>query len=409
MESKRRNILTQSSRVLLWSCATFIMLSGTVNSERQCYWCGPLAEQVHRSRRAPACNSPTEHVTVCEPGLVHCAIVASSPPFVESRFCVKLYQDECYPLFCNSTRTWKMTCPCRGDLCNGNNTEREKQAFAMLSKLVTKSQNVRIKKRAILSYNSTNQERTVIITNLTALEKNESKNNGIDDIYNNEQMIIVMQTAGVDLLKEKHNINDSNLSSHNLIQSTNNPATYPNPQDSSENLVNDITTQTETQDHRDNLVTKNPIKEMTSMKEIDTNVPSTTMAVKTEMKPKIDNTINLKPSEQLPTAEALQQNINPSVTSSKTTESIKADTTESSSGTEVMTTIESTQEDNYAGRLTKDTYTIIIGLFTTMYYNNVNNLNKNINLITCIHCIRLSSFLHNYILLILFKGRVPYY
>lgn len=40
-----------------------------------------------------------------------------------------------------------MTCPCRGDLCNGPNTERENEAFALLPKLVAKTHNARIKKR----------------------------------------------------------------------------------------------------------------------------------------------------------------------------------------------------------------------------------------------------------------------
>ncbi|KAJ2954818.1 hypothetical protein O0L34_g3130 [Tuta absoluta] len=124
---------------LLLLSAAFIILSADMAVGRQCYWCGPLAEQVHRSRRAPACEGGGRHITVCEPGFEHCAMVAVSPPYVESRYCVKLYQDECYPLFCNSTKTWKMTCPCRGDLCNGVKGDREMDAFAVLGKLVAKT------------------------------------------------------------------------------------------------------------------------------------------------------------------------------------------------------------------------------------------------------------------------------
>ncbi|XP_047988806.1 uncharacterized protein DDB_G0283697-like [Leguminivora glycinivorella] len=125
--------------------AAYILLS-EASPETRCYWCGPLAEQVHRSRRSAPCGA-SDHVTVCELGYNYCAIVATSPPRVESRYCVKVYQDECYPVYCNSTKTWKMTCPCRGDLCNGPNAERENEAFALLPKLVAKTHNARIKKR----------------------------------------------------------------------------------------------------------------------------------------------------------------------------------------------------------------------------------------------------------------------
>ncbi|CAG9568036.1 unnamed protein product [Danaus chrysippus] len=122
----------------------------TATVKRLCYWCGPLAEQVNRSPRAPPCDASTEPIiTGCEPEFPYCAVVATSPPYVESRLCVKLYQDECYPLFCNSTRTWKMTCPCRDDLCNGANTERENEAFTILDKLVAKTKTSRVKRTGI--------------------------------------------------------------------------------------------------------------------------------------------------------------------------------------------------------------------------------------------------------------------
>lgn len=45
---------------------------------RRCYWCGPLAEQVHRSQRALPCSGQMQ-VTVCDPGYQYCAVVATSP------------------------------------------------------------------------------------------------------------------------------------------------------------------------------------------------------------------------------------------------------------------------------------------------------------------------------------------
>ncbi|XP_045522434.1 uncharacterized protein LOC123713011 [Pieris brassicae] len=133
-----------TSRILL-SVAAFILLSG-VAAENECYWCGPLAEQVHRSRRAPPCDAPKAHVTMCDAGFPHCAIVATAPPYVESRYCVKIYQDECYLDFCNTTRTWKMTCPCKGNLCNGQNSDREESSFAQLIATTEKALKRRTKK-----------------------------------------------------------------------------------------------------------------------------------------------------------------------------------------------------------------------------------------------------------------------
>ncbi|CAK1545688.1 unnamed protein product [Leptosia nina] len=143
-----RKFYASMSTAISLSVAALILLSDVASAEsaRQCYWCGPLAEQVHRSRRAPPCDAPKAHVTICDPGLPHCAVVATAPPYVESRYCVKIYQDECYLDFCNTTKTWKMTCPCKGDLCNGQNSDREEQAFAELMAKTQKPQKKRTKK-----------------------------------------------------------------------------------------------------------------------------------------------------------------------------------------------------------------------------------------------------------------------
>ncbi|GBP15210.1 hypothetical protein EVAR_92216_1 [Eumeta japonica] len=119
-----------------------------VAQEHRCYWCGPLAEQVHRSARAQPCHHPLKINVTCESGLRYCAVVATAHPYTESRLCVKLYQEECYPLYCNTTNAWKMICPCRGELCNGVNTEREIEAFSNLIKLAAKSSRSRTNKRS---------------------------------------------------------------------------------------------------------------------------------------------------------------------------------------------------------------------------------------------------------------------
>ncbi|CAG4991260.1 unnamed protein product [Parnassius apollo] len=350
MAPTRANFFIPSPRIFL--CATFIMLSGTVTAERQCYWCGPLAEQVHRSRRAPSCDTPTKHVTTCEPGLTHCAVIATSPPHIESRFCVKLYQDECYPLFCNSTKTWKMTCPCRGDLCNGNNTERENEAFAVLSKLVAKTLNIRIKKRSSSSnFTLSTREHTIVITNETDMEVNVTDNN--DQINDFDQMIVVTGITQEDSFKANNTVNMT-------------PAQSLDEDDISDNSINDISTTKSSKENNTSelVITVEPNIGNLSTKNVETIAPIATMATKTELvKESLAHNFIIKPSEQLPTAEALQQNVSPSVKSLKTTESLKTDL--STLVIEESTTAKPTKAgENYAGQLSANIFTLLIFILT---------------------------------------------
>ncbi|XP_014364236.2 MATH and LRR domain-containing protein PFE0570w [Papilio machaon] len=397
MAAWRGNFFISSRGAFLWS-TTFIMLSGIVSCERQCYWCGPLAEQVHRSRRAPPCDLPTSHVTTCEPGLAYCAVVATSPPYVESRLCVKLYQDECYPLFCNSTKTWKMTCPCRDDLCNGNNTERENEAFAVLAKLVAKSQNVRIKKREISpNFNSSNRDRTIIITNITELNQT---NEEINEIHEDDQMIVVTAISRPEQSKQDVSVDSSNptslkpkenLSTENGIEnsSTENPTTSEyDQQESSENPAIKVTTQnvnkeidntnlgsTNSTSQKDDIEenvgdpgTTISYTETAAHKETESTTPITIMPTTTGIKENLTNNINMKSSEQLPTAEALQQNDSPSVTSTKTTEPIKMESTVSNTKEHETTTVEPTKGGgNFATRFSLNTYTLLAGMFVIVF------------------------------------------
>ncbi|CAH0731926.1 unnamed protein product, partial [Brenthis ino] len=298
-----------SSRLLLLSVPAFIMLSAAVavvtEKSRSCYWCGPLAEQVHRSRRAPPCDVAGNHVTTCEPDLPHCAIVATSPPYVESRFCVKIYQDECYPLFCNSTKTWKMTCPCRGDLCNGPNTEREEEAFAILYKLVTKTQTSRIKKRTQLSPGklvSSNDQNTIIITNISAIENNEL-NVSLHNVTDDDITKIMLGDQPT-----KDGESDQSLSSTEIASTA-------------DDIQEETTKKTETVEMRDIIPAADTKDDIRKGLEIL----------------KTDKLMNhpVKPSEELPTAEALQQNTSPKAVTEKTTteaatsETIMDTTTES--------------------------------------------------------------------------------
>lgn len=66
-----------------------------------------------------------------------------------------------------------MTCPCRGDLCNGPNTDREIEAFTGLSNLVDKTRYARIKKSTdTLSHNINTHKKKQIVTE--DADKNDS-------------------------------------------------------------------------------------------------------------------------------------------------------------------------------------------------------------------------------------------
>lgn len=63
-------------------CYVYVTVSTKAEQEAEghrCYWCGPLAEQVHRSQRASTCSGDKSKVTICDEDLPFCAIVATSP------------------------------------------------------------------------------------------------------------------------------------------------------------------------------------------------------------------------------------------------------------------------------------------------------------------------------------------
>ncbi|XP_045454428.1 uncharacterized protein LOC123663838 [Melitaea cinxia] len=345
----RTKFCGSTSRLLLLSVPAFIMLSGAVVTEkaRNCYWCGPLADQVHRSQRAPPCKAADNHVTACDPDMPFCAVIATSPPYVESRLCVKLYQDECYPLFCNSTKTWKMTCPCRGELCNGPNTEREDEAFAVLAKLVTKTRNTRIKKRTHLTtskFTPTGVEKTLIITNMSALE-NEELNNLNSNVTNKDQITHIMLSD--EPVSNLQNMKSEGMSSLEIA--------------STSDTVKEFATSTPAVEIG-TIIDHNTLAE----KEV-TSGPETTKHEKL-----INNIV--KPSEVLPAAEALQQNTTPKVVSDKVTvqtnasfEATDQTTTESDIET---TTMKYDDKKNGGYKVCTTTYLMSLSVITLYVYFN---------------------------------------
>lgn len=268
-----------------------------------------------------------------------------------------------------------MTCPCRGDLCNGNNTEREHEAFAALSKLVARSQNVRIKKRAATDPASFGQERTIIITNITELQSNQT-DDGTNGAGEGGGMIVVTSTIKGDSIKEEPSIDTPTKKTlkensigeihddpkqsqldidHNAttVQSSEESTTSMPKADPDETDAPTVSSGADeieaTATHEAADITKG--METTKMSEIVKGISPTRETEMTEADAikELDSPIAKKaviPSEQLPTAEALQQNSSPTATSIKPTENIKAETTELISTVE---TENNTTEQSKAG------------------------------------------------------------
>ncbi|RVE50438.1 hypothetical protein evm_004975 [Chilo suppressalis] len=295
-----------STTLSLQAAAALILLSGIVES-LQCYWCGPLAEQVHRSQRAPSCDALGDHVTACEPGYTHCAVVASSPPFVESRYCVKFYQDECYKLYCNSTKTFRMTCPCRGELCNGANTQREIDAFTVLAKAVAKTQNTRLKKRNAVHLNNFVKINKAKSANL--VQNDEENMNNTKTNMDSDEIEVTKTTESTQMnnmtnntmmlsdqpLIEKENSENAVVSEHaEMNEETNMTKTTANTDGETDNKVLEITTP-KMEEHVDSNITTTKVSESAMVEQlaVDENLLMSN---------------DIKPSMKLPTAEALQQN-----------------------------------------------------------------------------------------------------
>lgn len=89
-----------------------------------------------------------------------------------------------------------MTCPCQGDLCNGRNGEREKEAFSKLVKLTEKTNYVRIKRATIFSskfmksINNKETDNMVAETNTNMLSETikDFTNMGMDNITDDQHL-----------------------------------------------------------------------------------------------------------------------------------------------------------------------------------------------------------------------------
>lgn len=280
-----------------------------------------------------------------------------------------------------------MTCPCRGDLCNGPNTERELEAFAGLAKIVSKTHNARLKRALVTTgrFISLNPRRNRI---------DNATSEPIGDIEND----INATGVNVDLDNESHDDNEASIvteakSEEQVVETTQGSVEQQNSEASkgpSEMMVeptnmnsqmNDSVIQVdipsesmETSNLKTEIILLNNetdkdvakpnenVPEVQTTPEVitQTTVETTVMAetkAMTEPTPEVVKTApteakvnNVKPSEQLPTAEAFQFTDPPTT---KTTESVMITST-------TATTIPS--KNNTATRYDAHILTLAVGI-----------------------------------------------
>lgn len=217
-----------------------------------------------------------------------------------------------------------MTCPCRGDLCNGPKTDREIAAIDAFTKFV--ASNTREKRNAITSNNfiSAGKEKMNNLIENEDQEENPDANETINETKDDRE--------------ENGDANDTINETNDSVTQTERTTEEPAGKTPNSNTVNDIEVNT-TPEAQANLVktvesTTEAIKEMPVAMEVISTAESlkieltTTKIPETSMKPA--ETLNvevsefvsndIKPSMQGPTAEALQQNASPVVTTEKSME-----------------------------------------------------------------------------------------
>lgn len=295
--------------------------------------------------------------------------------FVESRYCVKLYQDECYPTFCNTTNTWKMTCPCRGDLCNGPNTARETEAFTLLKRLSNKTS---ISSRKKIKGSSNIIKRDVdekIEDQIEEIGSTESLEDTVNEIvgtrsdsentillneiqYKTESTGSVKETEAEQLptpvsIEQEESIAETEIKSIDPTQKSLDEQNNDNNKDCEENKSTTVKTTIAIIKQ-----TENPLEneETRESKVQDTS-----------------NVNDIKPSEQLPTAEALQQNATPVTNEMKPTEQITSDVTH-------QTIIDITTENltpkptpAQKGDSNRNTENVLFLVYIYMFYYYTNN------------------------------------
>lgn len=209
LESKMASLAATLATVALLNVAGDWRAGASALPERHCYECGPLAEQPHRSARPPPCDEPA--VVLCDVGRDFCATVATlkvdsvtaEREYTLSKICVKAHKEDCYQQYCNTSNTWRMTCTCETELCNGGTNERTQDAFNRLTEIDTTNittftstapttskgtEKTPAKQEATAEVNSEITKNTTKIDNNTVQLNQLNKTTNVTETHNEEEI-----------------------------------------------------------------------------------------------------------------------------------------------------------------------------------------------------------------------------
>lgn len=226
-----------------------------------------------------------------------------------------------------------MTCPCRGDLCNGYTTERENEAFAYLNKLVKKSS--RIKRHGIApstfiqprkEIETNDDDKSVVIelsTNeaLPAIDNDSNENDEVLTESSDQQPYGTNQATDAATNIVEMEIPDSQIELNEAVTQISAQIHVDDKEDSVNDIL-DMSMQAdapaEDVNEKENIVQSNILpspltgntgteSEVTNTRVIKTEIA--TVATKLEAIIDQSTELSVKPSGESPTAEALSQNV----------------------------------------------------------------------------------------------------
>lgn len=257
-----------------------------------------------------------------------------------------------------------MTCSCRGDFCNGHNSDREKEAFNALMKLTSKV-NKKRNKRAMMSLSK------FVSNKIHQAKDRQSESNIINNVVHNDN------TTDVTISNlHINNMSEEVDSSMMKVKSTAENGAYKNPEtnevlptESNEDLINKVTKTTQMIDNvgedakEIHTTSENKVTELEAIK-VSSQLTTSSMEEITKETSTVGSMVKI--TEKVPTAEALQK----TNTVEKNTEHTKIESTLMTM-TEMYTgmTIKPTESKNNTGTiLHAQLQSVIAGFIINLYY-----------------------------------------
>lgn len=235
-----------------------------------------------------------------------------------------------------------MVCPCRGDLCNGVNTERENNAFSTLAKIVAKTKRTKRdfiakEKSSFLNIRTRTRDNTTI-TNITKLT------NAIDAQGEHQPIEITFKntTASKNVSKR---YNDETVIEHGSTDS------LKNEDYAISSITTTMPTTVDLNKDKNELTTPIDVK----VTQLSSEMTTTMKPTSTQAQLAVVNKDNVK--DNMPPAEALQHDETPKATELTTMGTIEISTMEN-----IAPTKETNQTKNIATHNILHIFTPILGI-----------------------------------------------